>query len=721
MEYREQVHVKIGLPAEVKGLGRQTVPLQVSIESKRPLKHVAWQQDVLVAAGGSVIDLGSGNYAVKLPDYHPGVANSYVISAVAHDVEGRRSQPATAKVTVTGPDIDVAKSSLAADRTVIQANGQEKSVLKVELRDGAGEPVTGMAAGFEAALETAEAQTTTADGQPAALSGFAETEPGIYTATLTAATHPGVAHIAVSVVGTALGEIDVRMVYDSSSANIGQGDLTVDKHTIVANGADAATYTAVVKNAFGDPARDIQVSWSTDQGLLSDASSTTDAAGMATTRLTSTVLGTAQVTAQVGSQAVVHASTVAMASDHNTAMIGQGDLTVDKVALSAGTTDTATYTASVKNAKGNLVANATVNWHRNLGQLSASSSTTDAAGIATVALASTTTGIAQVTAQVGNQSAVNAPSVTIHADSGSSGIGAGGLTVDKNTVIADSRDAAIYSALVRDAFGNPVPLMQVSWATDRGVFSGTSSATTSSTTDAAGVAMINLTSTVSGTAQVTAQVGSQAAVNAPSVTFVFDPATVKLTLGTTKIKITGTGADDAIVTATLTDANSNPVARQTVAWTTTFGSLPSSTVTDANGLATVTFNAIARVASNVTANVTATSASASQTQAITVRAVQQTGGRDYWTMYSDLNTAVEATANGHCAANGGGMVATRADLSAFASAGGDFARMGVPGEYGNIWYSLGGAWGVTSGDFHSGASPPGATSSGLGSAYVCVK
>ncbi|MET0332403.1 MAG: inverse autotransporter beta domain-containing protein [Dyella sp.] len=718
MEYREQWLVQIGLPAEVKGLGRQSVPLPVSIESKRPLKQVVWQQDALVAAGGSVVDLGGGQYAVKLPEYNPSTTNSYTISAVAYDVGGQRSRAATTRATVTGPDIDLAKSSLTADPLVIQANGQDTSTLRIELRDGDGEPVAGMAAGFETELHEAVDTTAVAiEGQPAVLSDVAETEPGIYTATLTAATRPGVAHLAPRVVGTALGEIAVRMLYDSASAGIGQGDLTVDKPVIVANGVDTATYTVIVKNAFGAPARDIPVTWDTDVGDLSGKSSMTDAAGVATIRLTAAVLGVAQVTAQVGSQAAVNAPTVTLVSDHDTAMIGSGDVTVDKITLTAGTTDTATYTAIVKDAQGHPVPDATVNWERDLGRLGASSSITNAAGVATVTFTSTAVGIAQVSAQVGRQSAVNAPTVTIHEDSGSAAIGAGDLSVDTPSIVANGTTAATYTAIVRDAFGNPIPQLPVNWATDHESLSGTSSVT-----DAAGMATIRLTSTVSGTAQVTAQVGSQEAMRAPLVTVVFDPATVRLSLTATKTKITGTGADDAVLTATLVDAHNNPAAQQTVAWDAREGSLPSSTVTDANGQTQVTFNAINRTVSNVTANITATFASASQAQAMTVRAVQQVGGREYWTMTSDLNTDDEATAIAHCAANGGGTVTARSDFSAFIRDRGDFARMRVPGEYANVAYSTREEWGAVAGDFSSVNTGPGPNlTPGRGQAYVCVR
>lgn len=86
------------------------------------------------------------------------------------------------------------------------------------------------------------------------------------------------------------------------------------------------------------------------------------------------------------------------------------DSTTNKI---ANGTDSFTYTAIVKDAHGNLVSNATVNWSEDQGNavtLQAASSVTDANGKATMVLTSTTTETlsVQVSASLTNGTAVNA-------------------------------------------------------------------------------------------------------------------------------------------------------------------------------------------------------------------------------------------------------------------------------------------------------------------------
>jgi adhesin/invasin len=716
MEYREQKLLKLGLPGEVKGLGRQVLPLDVSIQSKYPVQKIVWQQDALTQAGGKIVDLGNNQYSVQLPPFNPTGTNSYVIHATAYDTASNRSEPATSRITVTGADIDVGNSSLAISPSVILANGSATSTLRVDLRDTANEPVSDMAAQLTATLTETPDAGYDASGQSAVLSGFTETTPGSYEATLTAATHPGLALLAPSAAGVALGETQVQMVLDTAGANIGSGDLTVNRSVIVANGSDAAIYTAIVKDAFGNVLPNITVNWTTDQGTLSAATSVTNAQGVAQIQLSSTTLGTAQVNAQVGTQAAVNAPTVQMVADEGSAQIGGGDLTVDKSTLTANGADTATYTAVVKDAEGHPVPNLTVTWATSLGQLGAPTSTTDANGVTRITLTGTIAGQAQVTAQVGTQAAVNAPVVTLEADAASAHIGSGDLTVDKTTLVANGTDTAVYTAIVKDANGNVLPNLTVTWASDNGNLSGSTSVT-----DADGVAHISLSGTKAGPAQATASVGTQGPVNAPLVVLQADASTARMSLSVDKTKITGTGAEDAMLTATLIDANNNPLINQTVTWTASTGTVDPTSVTDTTGATTVPFNAIDRTATNATATVSANFASASQSQNITVRAVENVAGRDYWTMLTDHGTSVEATAQGFCAAYGGGIVTTLTDLQNFTTGGGDFARMSVSGEFLNNWYNMAGTWGTTSGDFHSDGNPVGATNPGAGSGYVCVR
>jgi len=583
------------------------------------------------------------------------------------------------------------------------ANQSAANQVRAIVTDAGGNPLAGLPVTFtlsgSAQVAAGSSLTATTDASGAVAVGFTDAVAESVTVNATLANANNA-------------QVTTQFVADAGSAQIGSGDLTVDKTTVIANNTDAATYSAIVKDANGNLVPNISVSWATNLGNLPALSSNTDANGRATISLTGTIAGIAQVTAKVGAPAAVNAPAVTFTADSSSGGIGSGDLTVDKTTVIANNTDAATYSAIVKDANGNVVPNISVSWSTDHGNLSAASSATDTNGRATIGLTGTLVGAAQVTA------AVNAPAVNLIADSGSGNIGSGDLTVDKTTVIANNTDAATYSAIVKDANGNVVPNISVNWITDRGNLSATSS-----TTDANGLATIRLTGAALGAAQVTAQVNAGAAVNAPVVDFIADVATATVTaVASAKARITGTGEETNTVTATVADALGHPVAGATINWTTSLGDLSGATsVTGPTGNATIELSAVSTATSNPTANVTAEINGSTRSSPIQVRAVILAGGRHYWTMQSDHNTTIEATAITNCSIYGNGTVATLADLAAFTAAGADFARMAVAGEYANNWWNLGGTWGTRSGDFHSAGNPVGDMIGSGGTAYVCVR
>lgn len=363
--------------------------------------------------------------------------------------------------------------------------------------------------------------------------------------------------------------------------------------------------------------------------------------------------------------------------------------------------------------------NLAVKWATNLGTLSGASSTTDSTGKAIVTLKGTLAGDALVTAAVNGSAPVSANKVTFTADPKTASIGSDGLTVDKTTIVANNVEVATYTALVKDANGNPVPNASVSWTTDNGTLSGASS-----TTNVSGSTTITLKGKLAAAAQVTAKVNGGASVNAPLVSLIGDVTTAQVTTVTSSLaKMTGTGVESSIQTATVTDANGNILQAQTVNWSTTLGNMSNATSqTDSNGEATSTLSGtVTTGASNATATVTAAATAGSKTANVTVRTVLVAGGKSYWTMMSDHATAVQTTAQGYCATYGGGRLMTESDFNAFVAAKGDFETKSVSGEFGNPWFRFGDKWTTKAGDMSSAGGKVGGTTQAAGTDYVCVK
>ncbi|KOC94051.1 Ig-like domain-containing protein, partial [Winslowiella iniecta] len=247
-------------------------------------------------------------------------------------------------------------------------------------------------------------------------------------------------------------------------------DLTVDGQNIVANGSNKATFTALVKDARGNPVPKMQVRWTTNSGTLGGNSSTTDADGKARITLTNTRAGNTQVTASVNGGAGIN-RLVNFIADGSNSGIGNGDLTRDKAEALADNVEIVTYSAIVKDVNGNPVNQQKVTWVTTLGTFPDGSTTattdTDASGKATIALKSTRAGAVQVTATAGNGGTASAESVTFKANPATADV-SGAVTVNKTLVTANGTDSALYSVTIKDANDNLVEGIDVIW-TNSGV------------------------------------------------------------------------------------------------------------------------------------------------------------------------------------------------------------------------------------------------------------
>ncbi|MRT05110.1 Ig-like domain-containing protein [Ewingella americana] len=663
---------------------------------------VNWATNKGTLSGGTTMTNASGIATVTLKDTLIGIAQVTAQSGGSAAI----SAP-NVNFTANSATGGIASGDLTVDKASIVADNADMATFTAIVKDANGNLVPGVVVTWASNLGAVTPTTSTTDSAGKATTSLKGTVAG--NAQVTASVNSA----------TPTNAPVVNLTASSASATVGSGDITVDKTSLTANDSEIATYSAIIKDANGNLVPNFTVNWSTDKGTLSDSTSITGTDGVATIQLKSSVAGAAQVVVQAGTSGNVNAPSITFNADSASATIGSGDLSVDKTTAVANNVEVATYTALVKDAGGNPVPNLAVTWATNNGTLSAPTTDTDATGKATVTLKSTLAGPAQVSASVNSSTPENANVVTFTADSASAGISSGDLTVDKTTVVANDTDMATYTALVKDANGNPVPNFNVSWTTNHGTLSGVSSST-----GADGKATITLHGALIGAAQVAATVNGTPS-NATPVNLIADVTTAQVTTLTPSIaKITGSGGETSTLTALVKDAKGNVVANQAVTWSTTMGDLSGATSsTDVNGNATIALSAIHVATTNGTAAVTASATAGNKSANVVVRPVILAGGKYYWTMTSDHNTTTESTAQNNCATFGGGTANTLADLQDFAAGGGDFARMSVSGEYGgNHWYLLAGTWTTTTGDYHSsGTGPIGGTSSNPGTAYVCSK
>ncbi|MGY4535604.1 protocatechuate 3,4-dioxygenase beta subunit, partial [Pseudomonas sp. TE3786] len=379
---------------------------------------------------------------------------------------------------------------------------------------------------------------------------------------------------------------------------------TASPTSIVANGTSTSAISAAAKDAQGNPVPGVTVNWTTTAGTLDKTSSVTDANGVATVELTSpTTTGKATVEANSGGG---HSSTeVTFVAGPAAGVTG---MSTSLRSIAADGTSTSTISAVVMDTKGNPVPGATIDWTTTGGTLDKTSSVTDANGVASAVLTSSTTpGTATVTATSGTAHgsavvtfvAVAAATVT--------------TTASPTSIVANGTSTSAISAVAKDAQGNPVVGVTVNWTTTGGTLDKTSSVT-----DANGVATVELTSPTT-TGKATVEANSGGGHSSTEVTFVAGPAAGVTGMSTSLRSIAADGTSTSTISAVVMDTKGNPVPGATVDWTTTGGTLDkTSSVTDANGVASAVLTSSTTPG---TATVTATSGTAHGSTAVTFVAV----------------------------------------------------------------------------------------------------
>ncbi|BEM76418.1 inverse autotransporter beta-barrel domain-containing protein [Serratia marcescens] len=223
--------------------------------------------------------------------------------------------------------------------------------------------------------------------------------------------------------------------------------------------------------------------------------------------------------------------------------------------------------------------------------------------------------------------------------------------------VADGVHSFMYTAMVVDGNGNPVPDVAVSWSQNR---EHVVLSSVMSKTGADGRTSAMLTSTTSAVADVlvSAKLGDGAAVGADrKVSFIADAGTAKVdSLTVTKDSARADGKDADSVDVQVTDKNGNPVAGQAVALTASNGAVIAKAVTtDGNGRATATLTSRTAGASTVTATLggsgkTATAHFVADTGTAQVKAVVLQGSEvskvaDGVSAFSYTVTVVDANGN----------------------------------------------------------------------------
>ncbi|EDV6094741.1 hypothetical protein AA490_005032, partial [Salmonella enterica subsp. enterica] len=421
------------------------------------------------------------------------------------------------------------------------------------------------------------ATTAGVDTARLTFSDLKESQPGIYTGTLSSTLAVKDLPVVLMINGKNSGKTaTVTVTADDTSAT---PVLTVTKNSAVADGQDADTLAVAVTDKYTNPVENQAVTLGATPADVTFAATpvTTGPDGKAQATLTSLTPGDKAITATLANGNSTQEN-VTFLPDPNAvvntlAVTDHAGQTTDS--LPVGTTDASTFTvtAEVQDSSGNPApANLKVNWTLDqatcrvpAGTLKDASSLTDANGHAVMTITSADPHQAcdglKVTAVVDGATRSAMATLKYTADTASAKVDTVTMTSDHTVFLADGKDSAEYTAAVTDQYGNPVAGTAVTWTTTGGTL-----ANAQTTTDPQGNTTGTLTDTQAETVTVSAAAGTSQP-TAADKTVEFRTATLQDNTPDATEKPVGDGPGSTFTfTATVKDNTGAPVKDAEIKW-----------------------------------------------------------------------------------------------------------------------------------------------------------
>ncbi|WP_272537634.1 Ig-like domain-containing protein, partial [Providencia sp. PROV225] len=513
-------------------------------------------------------DKGQLTQAVVKTDNH-GVAKTEIASTTA----------GTATVTITVDGKDTTQTiEFISDKTTPQvtpptlnttqpqvANGKQPFEIKTQVTDANGNPIANAEVKWSSNKnlnEVSFSELTTLTNKD----GYATTQVTSTIAenvTISATTNNATPQ-----------DITVQFVPDNSTATIKPTDLVISHSSSIADGSTPNTIEVTVTDAQGNKVPHIEVTFATNHGDLVTPKVTTDVNGVAKTQLTSTKTGNATVTVTVGGNRFD--KTISFVANHQTAKVASVTAKAKNQYLADGKT-TVTYTAKVVDANQNPVINADVDWSSDIAEVvfTQGTSKTDDKGIATVMITSTKAKPTVVTATT-NSHHLPATSITFVADVTQAQITA--LNINKATLIANQTDSAVVDILITDNHLNPLENIAVTLTSNRGRDDNLTALTPLFKTDSKGYVKVEVNTAKAGDIILSAEIANQTRAKSTMLKAIADNTTASISIAAPQKTVQiGANAKKIRLTATVKDAQNNPLANTPVTWLSNHNQLSTNT------------------------------------------------------------------------------------------------------------------------------------------------
>ncbi|MDD6114903.1 MAG: Ig-like domain-containing protein [Escherichia coli] len=662
LEYRKKELVRLTLTDPVTGKSGEVKSLVSSLQTKYALKGYNVEATALEAAGGKVVTTGK-DILVTLPAYRftstPETDNTWPIEVSAEDVKGNFSNREQSMVVVQAPTLSQKDSSVSLSTQTLSADSHSTATLTFIAHDAAGNPVIGLVLstrhegvqditlsdwkdngdgsytqilttgamsgtltlmpqlnGVDAAKAPAvvniisvsssrthssikidkdrylsgnpievtvelrdendkpvkeqKQQLNTAvsidNVKPGVTTDWKETADGVYKATYTAYTKGSGLTAKLLMQNWNEDLHTAGFIIDANPQSAKIATLSASNNGVLANENAANTVSVNVADEGSNPINDHTVTFAVLSGSATSFNNQntakTDVNGLATFDLKSSKQedNTVEVTLENG---VKQTLIVSFVGDLSTAQV---DLQKSKNEVVADGNDSATMTATVRDAKGNLLNDVKVTFNVNSAAAKLSQTEVNSHdGIATATLTSLKNGDYTVTASVSSGSQANQQVIFI----GDQSTAALTLSVPPGEITVTDTAPQQLTATLQDKNGNPLKDKEITFSVPNDVASRFSiSNGGKGMTDSNGVAIASLTGTLAGTHMITARLANSNVSDAQPMTFVADKDRAVVVLQTSKAEIIGNGMDETTLTATVKDPFDNVVKNLSVVFRT---------------------------------------------------------------------------------------------------------------------------------------------------------
>ncbi|EFH3504875.1 inverse autotransporter adhesin-like protein YeeJ [Escherichia coli] len=653
LEYRKKELVRLTLTDPVTGKSGEVKSLVSSLQTKYALKGYNVEATALEAAGGKVVTTGK-DILVTLPGYRftstPETDNTWPIEVTAEDVKGNFSNREQSMVVVQAPTLSQKDSSVSLSTQTLSADSHSTATLTFIAHDAAGNPVIGLVLstrhegvqditlsdwkdngdgsytqilttgamsgtltlmpqlnGVDAAKAPAvvniisvsssrthssikidkdrylsgnpievtvelrdendrpvkeqKQQLNTAvsidNVKPGVTTDWKETADGVYKATYTAYTRGSGLTAKLLMQNWNEDLHTAGFIIDANPQSAKIATLPASNNGVLANENAANTVSVNVADEGSNPINDHTVTFAVLSGSATSFNNQntakTDVNGLATFDLKSSKQedNTVEVTLENG---VKQTLIVSFVGDSSTAQV---DLQKSKNEVVADGNDSATMTATVRDAKGNLLNDVKVTFNVNSAAAKLSQTEVNSHdGIATATLTSLKNGDYRVTASVSSGSQAN-QQVNFIGDQSTAALT---LSVPSGDITVTNTAPQQLTATLQDKNGNPLIDKEITFSVPNDVASQFSiSNGGKGMTDSNGVAIASLTGTLAGTHMITARLANSNVSDAQPMTFVADKDRAVVVLQTSKAEIIGNGVDETTLTATVKDPFDNAV------------------------------------------------------------------------------------------------------------------------------------------------------------------